>query len=73
MKRLFLASILTVSVGCGQTPPERREVPPAGFKQVIIIDENGAHTVTVPTGYVSPVLPAPSRQLPRAPEKSEYE
>lgn len=73
MKRLLLFSVLTVSVGCGQSPTERREVAPAGFKQVIIIDENGAHTVTIPTGNISPGLPVAPHRLPPAQEKSGYE
>lgn len=73
MKRLLLVSVLTVSVGCGQSPTEHREVAPAGFKQVIIIDENGAHTVTVPKGDISPGLPVVPHLLPAAREKSGYE
>lgn len=60
MKRLLIASVLVLSFGCGQ----KQEKPPAGFKQVIIIDENGPHTVTMPaTNAVEP----PVRPLPVQP------
>lgn len=56
-----MLSIIALAFGCGHAPTQRQETPPAGFKQVTIIDENGAHTVTMPAVNTvePPVHPLP--------------
>lgn len=77
MKQLLILSILVASVGCGQAPTQHQEKAPAGFKQVVIIDENGAHTVTMPAGNMPPGDPVqtPVLRLPVKPvnEKGGFE
>lgn len=73
MRRLFTLSIIALAFGCGQAPTQRQEKPPAGFKQVTIIDENGAHTVTMPAGNVPSEPPVHSLPVQPVSGKGGFE